>query len=117
MGQVTVEQGATPEPPSASARSELGRVRTVNEDSLLARYPVYLVADGMGGHARGDLASRSAREVLISLRTEGLPRARARDVAFFSRYNRFLASKVCEVATRMLSINSSAVRRRNDGER
>jgi serine/threonine protein phosphatase PrpC len=73
MGQVTVEQGATPEPPSASARSELGRVRAVNEDSLLARYPVYLVADGMGGHSRGDLASRTAVEVVDAAIPSGAP--------------------------------------------
>lgn len=49
---------------SASWRSETGRVRAVNEDSLLARYPVWLVADGMGGHERGDRASRTAIDVL-----------------------------------------------------
>jgi serine/threonine protein phosphatase PrpC len=48
-------------------------VRTVNEDSLLARYPVYLVADGMGGHARGDLASRTAVEVVDAAIPAGAP--------------------------------------------
>lgn len=47
-----------------SARSDVGAVRRVNEDSLLARHPVYVVADGMGGHARGDAASRTAIEAL-----------------------------------------------------
>lgn len=34
-----------------------GLRRTVNEDSLLATAPFFLVADGMGGHDAGDLAS------------------------------------------------------------
>lgn len=42
------------------AVSATGPVRVHNEDSLLAQPPVFLVADGMGGHERGDVASASA---------------------------------------------------------
>jgi len=39
-------------------------VRPHNEDSVLARFPLFLVADGMGGHFRGDLASSTAIRVI-----------------------------------------------------
>lgn len=38
--------------------TDRGRVRSLNEDALLAYPPVFLVADGMGGHDAGDVASR-----------------------------------------------------------
>jgi protein phosphatase len=42
---------------AAGSRTDTGLKRALNEDSVLARYPVYLIADGMGGHDRGDRAS------------------------------------------------------------
>lgn len=44
--------------------TDTGRARTNNEDSLLADSPLFAIADGMGGHAYGEVASSMAVEVL-----------------------------------------------------
>lgn len=44
----------------AAARTHVGMHRTVNEDAALAEDPFFLVADGLGGHEAGDIASAAA---------------------------------------------------------
>ena len=49
---------------SVGAKTDVGRVREGNEDSYLASDPLFVIADGMGGHLAGDVASATAIEVI-----------------------------------------------------
>ena len=49
---------------SWGARSDVGLVRGHNEDSFLLRTPLFVVSDGMGGHAAGEVASSIAVETI-----------------------------------------------------
>lgn len=46
--------------------TDIGRVRTHNEDALLAEPPLFAVADGLGGHQAGEIASTIAIETLVA---------------------------------------------------
>jgi protein phosphatase len=45
-----------------AVRTDTGRQRSANEDSLFTREPVFVVADGMGGAQAGEVASKAAAE-------------------------------------------------------
>jgi PPM family protein phosphatase len=58
-----------------AAKSDVGIVRRENEDSGYAGRTLLVVADGMGGHAAGELASATAVATLAELDSEDLPTA------------------------------------------
>jgi protein phosphatase len=59
------------------AASDIGKHRSSNQDSGYAGYQLYFVADGMGGHAGGDIASAitSQRVALTDARYDSIDEA------------------------------------------
>ena len=55
---------------SFGSRTDIGCLRDHNEDSLVVTPPLFAVADGMGGHAAGEVASEIAVRVLSGLAPE-----------------------------------------------
>lgn len=61
---------------AVGARTDVGRVREGNEDSYMVNEPLFAVADGMGGHQGGEVASKLALDTLREA-TDGAALAQA----------------------------------------
>jgi protein phosphatase len=106
---------------SSVTRSEVGRVRDSNEDSVFVNSPagVFVVADGMGGHAAGEVASA------IASRTIGDSACRAcvdlehqseQLVEAFRAAGREISREVAEEPSRAgMGTTATALRLRRDG--
>ncbi len=59
-----------------AAATDTGLRRTANEDSYVAMSPIFAVADGMGGHSAGDLASAAVVHRLAEVASAGFGTSR-----------------------------------------
>ena len=99
MSATDTKARARPTPPRwfSCAATDVGHVRKTNEDSYLdaQEQALWVIADGMGGHSRGDRASQAIVENLVDFSASDSPNDNLNDI--IKRLRK--ANDVCREAT------------------
>lgn len=105
--------------PAAWAQTSVGQVREHNEDAYLIddALQLYAVADGMGGHAAGEVASRMTLECVQRVIREGQERIAAHQAEPASRQAAREVLRLLEEAVREACAAVHELGQRDEGKR
>jgi len=93
-----------------AVKSEIGLVRDTNQDSAYASDNLLVVADGMGGHAGGDVASTIAINVIESLdQQEHTPHTAVADLEIALEQARLALVRASEIVPRLQGLGTTVV--------
>src|SRR5690625_7510020 len=99
----------------AAAGTDLGTVRMNNEDSAVVSDHILILADGMGGHAAGEVASVVAVRVFSELDHRGT--ALAGDILAAGRRARRALAATSEADPPVESLDTTLIPAISDGDR